>query len=487
MMRMTWSVADSSSVLELYKMSSKQYVIKTLGCKANWYDSQWVESQLQENEWVPAHATEDRPEEVALCIVNSCTVTNEADKQSRSMAKRLSKKYPHAKVVFTGCGAEVNPEKIARSAGVDFVVGNQDKSRLAHLIDGATTEKILGNVTPYQNLLSKHPMDREWSVPESAFMRLQPVQTERTRAFLKIQEGCDAFCTYCIIPYGRGPARSLSIDSILRQIQHLSHAGVREVVLTGTNIGDYGTDASGGRRLLVELVSEILEKTRIERLRVSSLDPVEAEEGLIRLMKQDARFCPHFHISLQSPHDKVLRLMKRRYKLENIRESLFRISSTQNPTFLRPFIGMDIITGFPGEGSDEFEEGLQTLRDLPWDRLHVFPYSEREGTPATRLPGVVPQNIRLERSRILNQFSFERLQERYRDPNDKIFRQVLIEGPTRGPDGQPTWWGGYTPDYTRVMVRSETSELENQIIDVRGKELLLNRAAGEIAVIGEVL
>lgn len=263
-----------------------KYILKTLGCKANFYDSQALEKSLQESGWLP-QLEKGSPTE--LCIVNSCSVTDEADRQTRRMAARLAKENPNAVVVVTGCGAEVDPENLAAQKGVHFVVGNQNKTEFTNLVlekigqinhpqsvsidshilstdDHSQNQKLLGTVSSYQQLLSRHPLDREWPALSDSF-RTPPAQlaghTDKTRAFLKIQEGCDAFCTYCIIPYGRGPARSLKPELLIEQVLNLQGGGAREIILTGTNIGDYGRDWAGSPQLEV-LVEKILSESTVE-------------------------------------------------------------------------------------------------------------------------------------------------------------------------------------------------------------------------------
>ncbi|HTL11376.1 MAG TPA: radical SAM protein, partial [Bdellovibrionota bacterium] len=398
-----------------------KYVVRTLGCKANLYDSQLMEATLREMGMEPA----GEGETADVCVVNSCTVTNEAEKQSRDAARRLAKTHPGTRVVMTGCSVEVDPQALAKVAGVDYVLSNRDKPRFGALLGAALSGPTSGQVDPsapvadilgdargYEQLLSKHPMDREWPLPEAlSFLSSEDRREDshmssaaRTRVFLKIQEGCDSFCTFCIIPYGRGPGRSLRVGDLVGQVERLCAAGAREVVLTGTNIGQYGMDWSEDKSLrLEELCRALLERTSIERLRVSSLDPVEITPGLLGLMESDPRFCPHFHVSLQSPHPKILRLMKRKYGAAEVRSALESIAGLRtNPA---PFVGMDVITGFPGETREEFEWGLGVLDSLPWSRLHVFPYSERKGTPATRLPGSVERGERLRRAEALRALS----------------------------------------------------------------------------------
>lgn len=467
---------------------SKRYLLKTLGCKANLYDSQLLEADLQRRGWVPA---QDGDESADLCIVNSCTVTDEADKQSRRAAVRLSRDHAGAKIVMTGCGAEVNPEAYAQSPGVDYVVGNGDKHRLLDLVLNAASEpssKVIGGVMSYGEMISRHPMDREWAQPESLFMLPPPRhrgEAGRTRTFLKIQEGCNSFCTYCVIPYGRGPSRSTPIPQVIDQIRQLVEQGVREVVLTGTNLGDFGEDPTQ----LVQLLRGILAETELERLRISSLDPTEASSELIELVAAHPRLSPHFHISLQSPVTRILKLMKRKYGTPEVIRCLEEISRIPAPLG-GPFVGMDVITGFPGETEEDFEEGFQLLSQLPWSRLHVFPYSERHGTPATRLPHSVYPHERAARAKRLRELSFQRLQTKTRETlvelkrTGRLLEKILIESPTRGPDGSEGWHGGYTPHYLRVLVPQAT---QNSLVSARAESLFMDPASGDVALIGRVV
>jgi threonylcarbamoyladenosine tRNA methylthiotransferase MtaB len=470
---------------------SRTYVVRTLGCKANLYDSQRLEAELRARGWRPAPRGHEGS--AGLCIVNSCTVTDEADRQSRKLAERLAREHAGARVIFTGCGAEVEPESAAAGTGVHYVVGNQDKGRLVELVLGAVESNapagVLGGVEGYGELLSRHPMDREWHAAESSFAGeprlLDGGESARTRAFLKVQEGCDAFCTYCVIPYGRGPARSLTRETVVRQVAGLVAQGAREVVLTGTNLGDFGVERAG-RPALEELVEAILEGTTLERLRLSSLDPTEISDRLLALAAREPRLCPHFHVSLQSPHGRILRLMKRRYGAEAVEERLRRIAGLGAQPVGGVFVGMDVITGFPGESEDEFEWTRERLAALPWTRLHVFPYSERKGTPATRLPGSVPPAERARRAKVLRELSLERLRAHHHDVlatlrkrNERV-RDVLIEGRTKGPDGQPGWWIGYSANYLRVMMKpGDAAARPNALVEAWPTQVALDAAAGD--------
>jgi threonylcarbamoyladenosine tRNA methylthiotransferase MtaB len=475
-----------------------RYLLKTLGCKANLYDSQLIEAELQRRGWSPLEsgAPSSGP---LLCVVNSCTVTDEADRQSRKMAQRLARENDDVFVVVTGCAAEVDPERIAASKGVDYVIGNRDKPALVELIlskisanlsatrmGERASGELLGRVAAYEDFLSKHPMDREWPVLDAASER-GGGQTQTTRAFVKIQDGCDSFCTYCIIPYGRGPSRSLRPREIIESIRQLIAGGAREVVLTGTNIGDYGKDW-GETPQFTELAQMILAETPLERLRLSSLDPTEITSELMALMEREPRLCPHFHVSLQSPHSKVLRLMKRRYGFDEVKNCLEKISALHVSTPGGVFVGMDIITGFPGETLEEFEWGLARLRELPWTRLHVFPYSERAGTPATRLSMKVPQAERVRRARVLSDLSFERMREHHERllnsclKSDSQLTEVLLE---KAPRSMGEGLVGYTRNYVRVSAPAVVGLGRNQLVRFKPQAMITDRVNSDVTLTGQ--
>jgi MiaB/RimO family radical SAM methylthiotransferase len=398
-------------------------------------------------------------------------------------------------------------------------VGNQSKPSLVELVLAAIDSQemsvpaaidsqnhggaiVLGGVQSYGQMTSRHPMDREWPSPEKSFFT-PPAghegEASRTRAFLKIQEGCNSFCTYCVIPYGRGPNRSLRIPEVVEQVRALVAQGVREVVVTGTNIGDYGTDWAEGLQH-VELFRSILAETKLERLRVSSLDPTEVTPELRALMTSEPRLVPHYHVSLQSPHSRVLRAMKRKYAAEQVEACLTAISEIPAPAG-GVFVGMDVITGFPSETQEEFDGGVEALRRLPWSRLHVFPYSEREGTPATRLKPVVPKDERVRRAKVLRELSFERLKNLHEQALEQLkhsgrpLQSILLEGGVKAPDGQIRWIAGYTPNYLRVLLPLKREDgsvrtvegLSNQIVDALPGELVLDRDSGDIAILGRWL
>jgi threonylcarbamoyladenosine tRNA methylthiotransferase MtaB len=262
------------------------------------------------------------------------------------------------------------------------------------------------------------------------------------------------------------------------------------VILTGTNIGDYGIDR-GGKLQIDDLIEALLSQTGIERLRVSSLDPTEISDRMLSFFDRYPNFCPHFHVSLQHVSSKILKLMKRKYQAEDVEKTLVKLSKLPR----KPFVGMDYITGFPGETEADFLESIDTLKRLPWSRLHVFPYSEREGTPATRLPNAVAPSVRKERARILQQLSLERLtqhfaeeRQKFEDQQTGILEGVLLEGRVKGPNGSKLWISGYSPHYQRVLLpiqEDQSESLRNEMTDVKISHWILDRATGEISWIGE--
>lgn len=494
-----------------------KYQVKTLGCKANLLDSQVIESNLSKEGWI----TTDSLENTDVLIVNTCTVTDEADKQSRKEAILSLRKNPNLKVVLTGCGAEVAPDDLLNQTGAHFIIGNQNKNNFASLlVDALSTGKtgLLGEVKTYSELRSQHPMDREWPLPDSAFnipevsgtspQSTDRLSTARTRAFIKIQEGCNSFCTYCIIPYGRGPSRSLNEEKLIEQIHEIAESGTDEVVITGTNIGEYGEERNPIPSYKTErfdgLVSDILNKTNLKRLRLSSLDPSEISDELLSFMLKSDRLMPHFHISLQSPEDRVLRLMKRKYKTDaylSVTEKIKNLSDSSELKTRAPggiFIGMDVITGFPGEGEEEFQETISLLKKTYWNRLHVFPYSEREGTPATRLKNKVPNHIRKERAKILRELSFERLKSTYQNllnlkssESSLVLNDILFESPVKGPDPSRVWLSGYTKNYFRVFVPflslDEAKKWVGKTASAIPQSLYLDKNGGDVAFLAGFL
>ncbi|MBI2902171.1 MAG: tRNA (N(6)-L-threonylcarbamoyladenosine(37)-C(2))-methylthiotransferase MtaB [Candidatus Methylomirabilis oxyfera] len=358
--------------------------IKTLGCRQNQYESDaLLESMRRDGQiWVGPG------EEADLCIINTCTVTKEADADSRQMIRRAIRDNPSARVVVTGCYAQVAAGEIASIPGVDLVAGNGEKARLLELIHGLSRKGppliAVGDIRRTRTFEPLPP----------------PVAGSRSRAFLKVQDGCNYRCTFCIIPETRGPNRSQPKEAALRDLRALMDAGYPEVVLTGIHLGTYGRDLPT-RGSIAGLLGEMLEVAAPARIRLSSLDPHEVGDDLIGLFGRFGNLCRHLHLPLQSGDDRVLTLMRRAYKAEMFRRLVERLAEAV-PGIA---IGADVIVGFPGEGEVEFERTYRLLERLPIAYLHVFSYSQRDGTVAASMRDQVPKSVKASRSFALRSLS----------------------------------------------------------------------------------
>lgn len=361
----------------------------TFGCKVNAYDTGLMEKRFLKEGFdiIPEkESVEQNPSRVH--VLNTCAVTAQATKEAVRLARRLKARDPFCLVVVTGCAAQVDTESFTGLPGVDLVVANSHKGQLETLIrkyySGRLTDRVYKS-----NIFKKEDLEDGGGD-----------KMGHTRAFLKIQDGCNSFCTFCVIPFARGKSRSIPVSNLVDRIRRLESQGVRETVLTGVHIGDY----EDGNRRLEDLVEAVLRQTGMPRLRLSSLEPVEVSDRLLDLYG-DERLCRHFHMSIQSAQTEVLHAMKRKYLSGDVEDALNRIADRVPGAY----IGMDVIAGFPGETDEQFEESLNRLRDLPWTRLHVFPYSVRPGTYAARLPQLSGEIIR-ERARRLRDLSLERVE-----------------------------------------------------------------------------
>ncbi len=358
--------------------------IKTLGCRQNQYESDALLESLRQDGHTPAGPGEGAD----LFIINTCTVTKEADADSRQMIRRAVRDNPSARVVVTGCYAQVAAQEIVAIPGVLLVAGNAEKARLNALVQGlAEKGPPLIAVSDIRRTRTFEPLP-------------PPVEAARSRAFLKVQDGCNYRCSFCIIPETRGPNRSQPKDAALRDLRALLKAGYPEVVLTGIHLGTYGRDLPS-RGSIAGLVAEMLEAAGPARIRLSSLDPHEVSEDLIELFTRFENFCRHLHLPLQSGDDRILRLMRRAYKADEFRRLVERLAEMV-PGIA---IGTDVIVGFPGEGETEFENTYRLLESLPMAYLHVFSYSPRGGTPAASMPDQVPKCAKVARSLALRSLS----------------------------------------------------------------------------------
>ncbi len=388
---------------------SYEFQIHTFGCKVNTYDTGLLQKRLEKAAQAPAQGVQ-KP---LVHILNTCAVTAEATKEAVKLVRRLKAHSPLSTVVVTGCSAQVDGKEFDELPGVDLVVANSHKGQLESILDrffkGTLESKVYRS-----NIFRKDDLEAGGGL-----------ENDHTRTFLKIQDGCNSFCTYCVIPFARGKSRSIPVAEIVSRISTLQKQGVSEVVLTGVHIGDYedqNWDLSG-------LVAAVLEKTTLPRLRLSSLEPVELTPALLELYKND-RLCPHFHMSIQSANTQTLTMMKRHYNSEHVEQALMAIKS-QLP---QAFVGMDVIAGFPGETEDEFHDTYQRLERLPWTRLHVFPYSERPGTKAS-LMEQLPVLVRKQRAARLRELSLSRYMSMAQKQIGTFKRVMLLKNPARGAQG----------------------------------------------------
>ncbi len=385
-----------------------------------------------------------RPEEADVCVLNTCAVTGEASRQSRQAARRLHRRNPQAHIVFAGCDADMEPERAADIAGVDLVVGNREKERLVDLV----LDRFADTVT----------MPVAAQDPESAHV----FPGVRTRAFVKVQDGCNNHCTFCIVSTLRGEERSRPIPDVVREIRHLVAMGYREAVLTGVHLGGYGRDLG---LTLADLVRAILAETPIERLRLSSLEPWDIPPEFFDLWQEsDGRLMPHLHLPLQSGCDATLRRMGRRYTTAQY-ASLVEAARARIPDLT---VTTDIIVGFPGETEEEFAASLAFVARMGFGHIHIFPYSPRSGTPAARMPHQVPPEVKKARSRRMHALMRE-MKRAWLERHVGTTRAVLWEeAVAEDPDTGVRVWSGLTDNYLRVHAAAPAAlDLHNAIAPVR--------------------
>jgi threonylcarbamoyladenosine tRNA methylthiotransferase MtaB len=381
------------------------YFVKTFGCRASQADGAALEAGLAASGLNAAHEIA----EADLVVLNTCTVTSTADDELRQTVRRIHRAQPDARIVVTGCYAQRAPEEIAALPGVSLVVGNSHKNSIPDLVAGGLHyhgEIRIGDIFDQRDFLSAPVED---------------ALGDRTRPNLKIQDGCNNRCSFCIIPYVRGRSRSAQPDSVIDQVRHLA-AKYREVVLSGINLGRWGRDLEGGSRL-VDLVRRLLEETHVERLRLSSVEPMDWSDSLLELMAASPRIAKHVHAPLQSGSDKVLRRMHRKYRPRHYADRILKARALMPDCA----VGADVMTGFPGESEYEFEESRAFIESLPFTYLHVFTYSARPGTPAANVAEQVPMEVRKHRTHILRDLAARKNLEFRRSTIGRTLSAVTIE------------------------------------------------------------
>lgn len=411
----------------------------TLGCKLNFSETSTI-SRMMENEGFEKREFEEQAD---VYVINTCSVTDNADKECRQIVRRIQRRSPESLVVITGCYAQLKPKEIAEIPGVDLVLGAKEKFNLAqHLAELSKGDSTKISSCDIEDVSG---FNASWSI------------NDRTRTFLKVQDGCDYTCSFCTIPQARGKSRSDSIENVVRHANDLAARGVKEIVLTGVNLGDFGKGADGNKKHeenFFDLVKVLDTVEGIERYRISSIEPNLLSDEIISFVAQSSKFMPHFHIPLQSGSNKILGLMRRRYQRELYADKVALVKQ------LMPHcaIGVDVIVGFPGETEEAFKETFDFLHDLNVSYLHVFTYSERDNTHALTLKPVVPVNVRHERNKILRNLSYMKNQY-FTEQHRGQTRKVLFEGNNRN-----MMMEGYTDNYIRVVTPYNPAFV-NQIVD----------------------
>lgn len=404
---------------------AKKVAFYTLGCKLNFSETSTIARNFQDEGFERV----DFEEVADIYVINTCSVTDNADKQFKQVVKKALKLNENAFVAAVGCYAQLKPEELAAVDGVDLVLG--------------ATEKF--KITDYLNDLSKNEMGEVHSceIEEADFYVGSYSIGDRTRAFLKVQDGCDYKCTYCTIPLARGISRSDALDNVLKNAYEISQQGIKEIVLTGVNIGDYGKGEFGNKKhehTFLDLVKALDEVEGIERLRISSIEPNLLKNETIEFVAQSRTFVPHFHIPLQSGSNDILKKMKRRYLREVYVDRVNKIREVMP----HACIGVDVIVGFPGETDEHFLETYHFLNELDISYLHVFTYSERDNTEAVLMDGVVPMNVRAKRSKMLRGLSVKKRRAFY-ESQIGTHRTVLFEG-----ENKEGYIHGFTENYVKV-------------------------------------
>ncbi len=410
----------------------------TLGCKLNQTETAMMQQDFE------AHGFEvvDWQRGADVSVLNTCTVTGRSASKCRHVIRNFQKINPDSIVVVTGCYAQVDAEEIEALGGVDYILGVDEKINLFEYVpffEKQNTPVILKSQIDKITRFNEH---------QSA------VFPNQTRAFLKIQDGCNNHCAYCIVTHARGPSRSLSVESSLQQVRELIQKGFREIVLTGVHIGAYGQEWSGQSQLS-RLVEQMIRLDSQTRFRLSSLDPEDITSNIVQIMKNEAQFCSHFHIPIQSGCGKTLHEMYRKYTIDELSEKIDCITSNVNPVGL----GADVIVGFPGETDEDFQATCDFIQSRPFTYLHVFPYSKRKGTPAAERKDQIPSHIKAERARLLRELAAKKKQEFYNTFTGKSVH-VLFED--RNQSGKMS---GFSAEYVRVESMYD-SEMINRIVPV---------------------
>ena len=406
-------------------MTNKSFILKSMGCKSNQFEGSLIIEHLIKDGFVQVK----KLTEAEYFILNSCSVTHKSDTEALYLLRNAKHTNPDIKTVITGCTAQLEKDNLLKLDYVDYGFGNDDKFNISKFLLNDIKTEVTDIMT--LGLFNYQSLD----------------DVSKTRFSLKIQDGCDNRCAYCVIPFARGKSRSADTEFIIEQINKASDKGFKEVVFTGIHIGQWGIEK---HQSLIDLLREVEAKTKIERYRLGSLNPLEITNDLLDLLQQSDKFCPHFHLSLQSACNKTLKSMNRFYKVEDYLEQIEDIISR----FDKPFLGSDIIAGFVGETDEDFAITVENLKKSKLSKIHTFPYSIRKGTQAEKMEGHLPDSVKHERAEIIKKISAEKY-ELFLNQNLNTVHEVLIE---KHPDKHSGMLKGMTKNYLNVLI----DDIENQ-------------------------
>lgn len=421
----------------------KRVAFYTLGCKVNQYETEAM-LELFEKEGYEKAETEDYAD---VYVINTCTVTHMSDRKSRQYIRRMKKKNPDAIIAVVGCYSQVSPEEILSIDEVNLVMGTNDRKKIVEEVKKIDASRKVSTVDDIMKV--------------KAFEEIEINKTNgKTRAFMKIQDGCDRYCSYCIIPYARGRVRSRDLESIVKEVENLASNGYKEVVLTGIHVASYGKDIKDSDIKLLDVIKQINDIEGIERIRLSSVEPILFTDEFVEAVSTMDKVCPHYHLSLQSGCDETLKRMKRRYTTEEYKAIVDRLRAA----IPNVSITTDVIVGFPGETNEEFDKTYEFLKDIELTHMHVFKYSPRKGTPAATMENQVDPSTKHDRSEKLLQLNEENFNKFGQKMLDKEFN-VLFE--QKVGDNK---YEGLTENYVKVIVESD-NDISEQILKVKIKDV----------------
>lgn len=415
-------------------MSRNTFFIKSMGCKSNQFEGSLIIENLVKNGFTQVN----KPDEADYYILNSCSVTHKSDNETMYILRNALHLHPDIKTVLTGCVAQIEKEKLLNEDYIHYVFGNDDKFKIGEFLKNEIRSSVSDIMT----------------VDKFNYQILE--DTTKTRLSLKIQDGCNNRCAYCIIPFARGKSRSAESDFIVEQINNAVKKGFKEVVFTGIHIGQWGIDIG---KTFVDLIRDVENKTNIPRYRLGSLNPLEITPELLDILQNSEKFCPHFHLSLQSACNKTLKSMNRFYTVEYYLDQIEDINSR----FKTPFLGSDIIAGFVGETEEDFNTTVENLKKSGLSKIHTFPYSIRKGTQAEAMDGHLPDNVKQARADIIKQVSSEKFRL-FADKNIDTTCEVLVE---KRPDKHTGKLKGVTRNYLNVLIDSDNTDCFNTLKKVR--------------------